>query len=220
MIQWNNKLIRINGGLCEYHEPPAPPFVQYNYTTFKPRSGYTRLYWDPAGGTFKYFDNSYSRDLTAGTSFQTNGGSGDWPNLTNLDSTHLYEFVWADEDIRSSWPSGSTSASYGNDDWDDEYPTNVFGELYSLDFLWGYSTNSWFKYVTIIPQDARNIHRGEYLVNCEEMFKNAPITNSIEAFIIAMRSACPNIEYTSGCFEGCTTAPDYSYCLTNYPEWF
>lgn len=25
MIQWNNKLIRINGGLCEYHEPPAPP---------------------------------------------------------------------------------------------------------------------------------------------------------------------------------------------------
>lgn len=25
MIQWNNKLIRINGGLCEYHEPPASP---------------------------------------------------------------------------------------------------------------------------------------------------------------------------------------------------
>lgn len=25
MIQWNNKLIRINGGLCEYHEPPSPP---------------------------------------------------------------------------------------------------------------------------------------------------------------------------------------------------
>ena len=24
MIQWNNKLIRINGGLCEYHEPPPP----------------------------------------------------------------------------------------------------------------------------------------------------------------------------------------------------
>lgn len=24
MIQWNNKLIRINGGLCEYHEPQTP----------------------------------------------------------------------------------------------------------------------------------------------------------------------------------------------------
>ena len=220
MIQWNNKLIRINGGLCEYHEPPAPPFVQYNYTTFKPRSGSTRLYWDPAGGTFKHFDNSYSRDLTAGTSFQTNGGSGDWPNLTNLDSTHLYEFVWSDEDIRNSWPSGNTSASYGDDKWDSTYPTNVFDEIYSLDFLWARNINSWFKYVTIIPQDARNIHRGEYLANCENMFKNAPITNSIEAFILAMRSACPNLNVTSGCFQGCTTAPDYSYCLTNYPEWF
>lgn len=29
MIQWNNKLIRINGGLCEYHEPPAPPAPSY-----------------------------------------------------------------------------------------------------------------------------------------------------------------------------------------------
>ena len=26
MIQWNNKLIRINGGLCEYHEPPPPSY--------------------------------------------------------------------------------------------------------------------------------------------------------------------------------------------------
>lgn len=222
MIQWNNKLIRINGGLCEYHEPPAPPFVQYNHTTFKPRSGYTELYWDPAGGTVKYFDNSYSRDLTAGTSFQTNGGSGDWPDLRNLDSTHLYEFVWSDEDIRRSWSSGSTSASYGNAEWDNTDPTNVFGELYSLDFLWTSASrfDSYFKYVTIIPQDARNIHRGEYLTNCSGLFRNAPITNSIEAFILAMRSACPNLQATDMCFQGCTTAPDYSYCLTNYPEWF
>lgn len=220
MIQWNNKLIRINGGLCEYHEPPVPPVTLYNYTTFKPRSGYTTLYWDPAGGTFKYFDNSYSRDLTTGTSFPTNDGSGDWPNLSNLNSTHLYEFVWADEDIRSSWPDGSTDASYGTDDYDSTSPTNVFGELYSIDFLWANYAGSWFKYVTLIPQDARNIHRGDYLTNCANLFKNAPITNSIEAFILAMRSACPNLNFTYGCFEGCTTAPDYSYCLTNYPEWF
>lgn len=219
MIQWNNKLIRINGGLCEYHEPPVPPITLYNYTTFKPRSGYTQLYWDPASGVYKYFDNSYSRDLTAGTSFPTNSGSGDWPDLTNLDSTHLYEFVWSDVDLRSSWPSGSTSASYGNS-LDNKYPTNVFGELYSLDFLWASNANSQFRYVTVIPQDARNIHRGEYLTNCQNMFNNAPITNSIEAFILAMQQACPNLTTTTGCFQGCTTAPDYSYCLTTYPGWF
>lgn len=203
--------------------PPGPepePFVQYYHTTFKPRSGYTRLYWDPISGKVKYFDNSYSKDLTAGTQFQTNGGSGDWPNLTNLDSTHLYEFVWSDQDIRRSWASGATTATYGNNTSSSQYPSMVFGELYSLDLLWMNTNSSLFPNVTLIPQDYRNIWRGDYFTNCSYMFQNAPITNSIEKFILAMQQACPNLTTTTGCFSGCTTAPDYNYCLTIYPNWF
>lgn len=224
MLRFNNKLVRVNGNIADVgYVPPGPepePFIQYYYTTFKPtNSGYTRLYWDPASGVPKYFNNSYSKDLTAGTQFQTNGGSGDWPNLTNLDSTHLYEFVWSDQDIRSSWSSGATTASYSNGS-NSQYPSMVFGELYSLDLLWMNTNTSRFPNVTLIPQDYRNIWRSDYFTDCSYMFQNAPITNSIEKFILAMQQACPNLTTTTGCFSGCTTAPDYNYCLTTYPNWF
>lgn len=222
--------VTINGrpiGIFEGYVPPGPgpgpepePFVQYYHTTFKPRSGYTRLYWDPISGKVKYFNNSYSKDLTAGTQFQTNNGSGDWPDLRNLDSTHLYEFVWSDEDMRRTWSSGATTASYDYSTSDSKYPSMVFGELYSLDLLWTNTNTSRFPNVTLIPQDYRNIWRGDYFTNCSYMFLNAPITNSIEKFILAMQQACPNLATTTGCFSGCTTAPDYNYCLTTYPNWF
>lgn len=214
--------LTINGrpiGLFDTTPAPPEPFIQYYHTTFKPTSGSTRLYWDPASGTYKYFSNSQSKDLTAGTQFATNGGSGDWPNLSSLVSSHIYEFVWSDADVNSTWYNKPTSATYGNSS-DTQYPSMVFGELYSLDLLWSNNSNNRFPNVTLIPQDYRNIWRGDYFTNCSYMFQNAPITNSLEKFILAMQTACPNLTTTTGCFSGCTTAPDYNYCMITYPNWF
>lgn len=222
--------VTINGrpiGLFVDDVPPGPepePFVQYNYTTFKARINGT-LYWDPIGGTYKYFNNSTSKDLTTGTNMATNGGSGDWPNLS-VTQDHLYELVWSDTDLISTFntiSSGNDSSYY---DSGSTTPNNIFGELYSIDFWYGtrstysYSSSPVFGNVTIIPQDYRNLHNGQFITNCSNMFKNAPITNSIEKFILAMQQACPNLTTTTGCFSGCTTAPDYNYCLTTYPNWF
>ena len=221
--------VTINGrpiGLFVDEVPPGPepePFVQYNYTTFKARINGT-LYWDPIGGTYKYFNNSTSKDLTTGTNMATNGGSGDWPNLS-VTQDHLYELVWSETDLISTFytiSSGNDSSYYKSGSTS---PNNIFGELYSIDFWYGTrstynSSNPVFGNVTIIPQDYRNLHNGQFITNCSNMFKNAPITNSIEKFILAMQQACPNLTTTTGCFSGCTTAPDYNYCLTTYPNWF
>lgn len=223
MLRFNNKLVRVNGGLAEYQAPEPEPFVQYNYTTFKARTSGT-LHWDPIDGTYKYFDNSTSKDLTTGTNMATNGGSGDWPNLS-VTQDHLYELVWSDTDLISTFggiSSGNNSSYYNSGT---QSPNNIFGELYSIDFWYGtqstYNSSSpVFDNVTIIPQDYRNLHNGQFITNCSNMFKNAPITNSIEKFILAMQQACPNLTTTTGCFSGCTSASDYNYCLTTYPGWF
>ena len=226
MLRFNNGLIRVNGNLATVgYVPPEPPepFVQYNYTTFKARTTGT-LYWDPASGTYKYFNNSTSKDLTTGTNMATNGGSGDWPNLS-VTQDHIYELVWSEADLISTFggiSSGNNSTYYYYSD--SQAPNNIFGELYSIDFWYGTQSTSSnspvFDNVTIIPQDYRNLHNGQFITNCSNMFKNAPITNSIEKFIIAMQTACPNLTTTTGCFSGCTTAPDYNYCLSTYPGWF
>ena len=174
MIRFNNKLLRVNNKLAgEIVIPPAPPFVQYNYTTFKARTSGI-LYWDPIGGTYKYFDNSTSKDLTTGTNMATNGGSGDWPNLS-VTQDHLYELVWSLTDLQSTFSNlnGNNSRYY---DSGSQSPNNIFGELYSIDFWYGKQTtytsssNSVFGNVTIIPQDYRNLHNGEYLQNCSYKF--------------------------------------------------
>lgn len=220
--------VTINGrpiGLFVDEVPPGPepePFVQYNYTTFKARITGT-LYWDPIGGTFKYFNNSTSKDLTTGTNMATNGGSGDWPNLS-VTQDHLYELVWSLTDLQSTFSTlNSNNSSYYYSG--SQSPNNIFGELYSIDFWYGKQStynysNPVFGNVTIIPQDYRNLHNGQFITNCSNMFKNAPITNSIEKFILAMQQACPNLTTTTGCFSGCTSASDYNYCLTTYPNWF
>lgn len=223
MLRWNGKLLQLNGGLVNYTvppTPPGPPFVQYNYTTFK-SGGYGNISWDPIGGTYKYFDNSYSTDLTTGISFQTNGGSGDWPNF-DVSQGNIYEFVWSEQDLQSTFNNGLAGNSSTYESGSNYGTIGYFAtELYSIDFLHGSGPCRYsFPNVTIIPQDYRNIHNGESLTRCDNMFNGAPITNSIEAFILAMQQACPNLIYTSGCFAGCTTAPDYNYCLATYPNWF
>ena len=215
--------LTINGRPIGLFDTSPDPFVQYNYTTFKARTTGT-LYWDPIDGTYKYFGNSTSKDLTTGTSMATNGGSGDWPKLS-VTQDHIYELVWSTTDLTSTFgsiSSGNNSSYYYSDT---QSPNVIFGELYSIDFWYGTqstynSSNPVFGNVTIIPQDYRNLHNGQFITNCSNMFKNAPITNSIEKFILAMQQACPNLTTTTGCFSGCTTAPDYNYCMTTYPNWF
>lgn len=217
MLRLNNKLIRINGGLARYIEPPPPPIPDYLYFSFKMNED-KDINFDPIGGVFKYWDNSYSKDLTTGTTFQTNGGDGDWPNFY-ASQDHAYQFVWNETDLAHTFESGGL---YGNNSkWDSEF-MGCISEIYSLDF---WHSNNWndnqsFYNCTVIPQSASLIFRGESLTSCANLFTNAPITNSIEAFILAMRTACPNLNSTSGCFANCTTAPDYNYCLTTYPDWF
>lgn len=224
MLRINNQIVRVFGNIVNNvgGDIPPEPFVQYNYTTFKARTSGT-LYWDPSRGTYKYFSNSTSKDLTTGTNMATNGGSGDWPNLS-VTQDHLYELVWSATDLASTFgsiSSGNSSKYYYSGS---QSPNNIFGELYSIDFWYATGSTSSsspvFGNVTIIPQDYRNLHNGQFVTNCSNMFKNAPITNSIEKFILAMQQACPNLTTTTGCFSGCTTASDYNYCLTTYPNWF
>lgn len=216
MLSFNNKLISIGGKLVnDYKEPPKPP---YEYFSFKARGNGT-INFDPIGGVFKYFDNSISKDLTTGTEFPTNGGSGDWPNFSYTDG-HEYQFVWSEQDLQSTFGGDL----YGNNaGWEDG--RGYIEAIYSLDF---WHASDWFKmnsygpfsYCSLLPQSANLIFRGESLTSCADAFRGAPIENSIEAFILAMQQACPNLTTTSGCFANCTTAPDYNYCLTTYPNWF
>lgn len=216
MLSFNNKLISIGHKLAEWHEPPAPPVPDYEYFSFKAGSS-TNFYFDPIGGVYKYWDNSTSTDLTTGTTFPSNGGSGDWPNF-EVTQDHVYQFVWSETDLQDTFGNGL----YGNNSGWDDSNRSTFVEIYSLDF---WHASNWNKSMSfsscrIIPQSANLIYRSESLTSCNNMFKNAPIQNSIEAFILAMQQACPNLTTTTGCFNGCTSAPDYNYWVSTYPNWF
>ena len=220
ILSINNKLVSINGGLTNYNVPPPPPIPDYEYFSFKVSSTAT-VYFDPIGGVYKYWDNSVSTDLTTGETFPSNGGSGDWPNFS-VTQDHIYSFVWSEEDLESTF---EWVGLYGNGaGWEDSSSKGYISEIYSLDFwhssYWAKADGTSFSNCSIIPQSSNLIFRGESLTSCANMFKNAPIQNSIEAFILAMQTACPNLSDTSGCFSGCTTAPDYNYCLETYPGWF
>lgn len=215
-LSFNGRYLKFNGqpGFIEYEVEEL-----YDYMTFKAGSGSYSITADPVYWTPKVWTSSYLYDLTAGTQASLKASSGD-AFYMSYGNSHVYRAEWTDSDINSTKNNSQQywnqfSIFYGGEKF------NGIVELYSIDFwhkpLWN---NTGFPDVTIIPQDARNIHRGAELTNCSNLFKNAPITNSIEKFILAMQTACPNLTTTSGCFAGCTTAPDYAYCLTNYPNWF
>lgn len=224
IISYNNKILGRNNLIVGYDG--STPFIQYNHTTFKARINGT-LYWDPIGGTKKYFDTSVSKDLTTGTDITTADPTAtytDWPCIT-VTQDHVYELVWSLEDLQRTFGNslngnGSLYANSGTNS-----PNNIFGELYSIDFWYqsGYnyrSSTPAFSNVTVIPQDSRNIHNAQYLTTCSNLFKNAPLTCNIIPFIEALTAAAPNLTTTSGCFNGCTTAPDYAAALAQYPNWF
>ena len=75
MIQWNNKLIRINGGLCEYHEPPAPSYTILD-TIIEPN--YSQYCWViPIDILINCQVNNLVLDMTA---YTTETGTGGWDN--------------------------------------------------------------------------------------------------------------------------------------------
>ena len=216
VLKYNGSILKVNHGASTLG---YSGFVPYDYMTFKAGSGSYSIIADPVNWTPKVWTNSYLYDLTSGTQASLSASGSD-AFYMSYGNSHVYRAEWTEADINST---KNNSQQYWN-----QYPIfygsekfNGIVELYSIDFwhkpLWN---NTGFPDVTIIPQDARNIHRGAELTDCSNLFKNAPITNSIEKFILAMQTACPNLTTTSGCFAGCTTAPDYAYCLSNYPNWF
>lgn len=221
MFTKNGNILKVNGNWLNPHVEPEPVVI-YDYLTFK--SVNTASYaFDQAPGCSKVYTNSYMKNLDDNTtSSLSNNNYGD-AMYWSLSQGNTYMCYWADEDI-------VTTKNYNISFWNDAAVANnvsyslgaiSIGELYSMDFWHKPKWSKWNMYnCTIIPQDYRNIHRGDELIDCSNLFKNAPITNSIEKFILAMQIACPNLTTTTGCFSGCTTAPDYSYCLTTYPGWF
>ena len=205
-------------------EPPTPAYPIYQGWAFKAaktESPFGRVDLAPVTGkTVSDPPISYSHDVTADTTAKLNK-SMDWINFDIVEG-HIYEAVWGLSDLQATFGSSSNKA-LPVDAWGDSSynPTPVFYELYAIDFLTLSRTNGGsMSWVTVIPQIADNIHNSSRLTYCSNLFKNAPITNSIENFILAMQQACPNLTTTTGCFSGCTTAPDYNYCLTTYPSWF
>lgn len=77
------------------------------------------------------------------------------------------------------------------------------------------------KNIVEIPQSPENLHNGENLSSFSGFFaNNRSLTSNLIPFITAMYAACPNLQYTSACFSGCTAAADYAQALEQYPGWF
>ena len=129
-------------------------------------------------------------------------------------SAGVYSLIW------NNWSSYSSKSLgiQGNNS------TAALTSIKSLDF---WNKTSWTintfnnKNIMELPQVAENIHNGEYLTNCSNMFKdNTKITGEIIPFITAMKAACPNLTTTTQCLNGCTGAADYAQATALYPEWF
>lgn len=216
-LQYNGRTLTYpgwNGYLAyEYVEPPKV----YEYMTFKCAQSYNGSF-DVAYYCEKYYTDSYMKNLDNNTTASMDGRDS---MLWNVTAGTTYMCYWAESDITRT--KNYSPSNFNN--YPIVYQGNggaaAIGELYSMDFWHKPKWTNWNMYnCTKIPQMAANIHRGAELTNCSNLFKNAPITNSIEKFILAMQEACPNLSTKNGCFAGCTTAPDYEYCRTKYPSWF
>lgn len=171
---------------------------------------------DPAPGT--------SKQLTA-TYVQVEGGEWSGVYTSNpvglsdclglyAPSAGVYSLIW------NNWSSYS-SVGLGTQS---DRTTATLTAIYSLDF---WNKTNWNidtfrnKNIMELPQVAENIHNGDYLTNCSNMFNgNTKITGEVIPFITAMKAACPNLTGTSQCLYGCTGASDYTQATAQYPEWF
>lgn len=215
MIKFNGRQILKNGRGLDYAEPPAPT---YRYLTFK--AHITGDYsFDPAFGFAKVYTNSYIKDLTTGTTSPLKDSSGDKMRW-NITADHIYEVYWAPEDI-------AATKAYNPNYWNTVYPYfpnyNVFKELYAIDcwtmyeYFSGVSTV--VRYCEGIPQDGSLITNAENITwsGLQACFMNSQIKNNLEPFILKFNSLATS---RGAVFMGQTSAPDYSYCQSTYPNWF
>lgn len=212
MIKFNGRQILKNGRGLDYTEPPAPA---YRYLTFK-AYGTGDYSFDPAPGLAKVYTNSYIKDLTTGTTSPLKAANSDdmrW----NVQADHVYEVYWAPEDI-------AATKAYRPDRWNTVYPyfpNNVFKELYAIDCwtMYDYFYGGSRVYCEGIPQDGSLITNAENITwsGLQGSFINSRIKNSLEPFILKFNSLATSRGYV---FIGQTSAPDYSYCQSTYPNWF
>lgn len=136
---------------------------------------------------------------------------------------------------RSVWKTYSAKTACGNQSYGTSITTNpnLKISLLSIDFALKYRLYSAAASFTAdkgsakwmhtrlydVPQASYNIHNYDNLTSVSGLFSGAPITGSIEPFILSMNALKPDI-ITTACFRGCTSAADYSHCLTAYPSWF
>ena len=214
MIKFNGRQILKNGWGINYTEPPAP---EYRYLTFK---AYITgdCQFDPASGFAKVYTNSYIKDLTTGTTSPLKTTSGDFMRW-NVTADHVYEVYWAPEDI-------AATKAYKPDRWSltrPAFPNYIFKELYAIDCwtMYDYFMNMSMaaRYCEGIPQDGTLITNAENITwsGLQGCFMNSQIKNNLEPFILKFNSLATSPGYV---FMGQTSAPDYSYCLTTYPNWF
>ena len=190
-------------------------FIQYSGFTYGVSGSYGQTI-DPAPGIPK--------NLTA-TYIQVEGG--EWSGVYTRNpvglsdclglyapSAGVYSLIW------NNW----SSYSYNGLGTQSDGTTASITAIYSLDF---WNKTNWNidtfrnKNITELPQVAENIHNGEYLTNCSNMFNgNTKISGEVIPFITAMKAACPNLTTTNGCLNGCTGASDYAQAIAQYPEWF
>lgn len=227
-----NHVYTINGRPCGFNvsdpttfkaavyksEQPAPTI--YDYLTFKAGSTVDTT-WDPAFNCAKTYVNSYQEDLNTSVQTSIKATSGDSMRI-NIVAGNTYMLYWSEDDITSTKNYDPSSwAKYAVAGFWEYVTASYISEIYSLDFWHKPKWNSInFNSVTTIPQIAANLHRADALTNISDLFKNAPLTCNIIPFIEALISVAPNLTTTSGCFSGCTTAPDYAAALAQYPGWF
>ena len=214
MIKFNGRQILKNGWGINYTEPPTPT---YRYLTFKAYS--TGDYsFDPASGLAKVYTNSYIKDLTTGTTSALKATSGDKMRW-NVQADHVYEVYWAPEDV-------AATKAYRPNMWSTiapSFPNYIFKELYAIDCwtMYDYFRNMSIatRYCEGIPQDGSLITNAENITwsGLQGSFMQAQIKNNLEPFILKFNSLATS---RGSVFMGQTSAPDYSYCQSTYPNWF
>lgn len=213
MLKFGDTYLKFGGSyLTDWKVCTSPIYSGLTYGT----SGLYKQTVDPAPGTVK--------NLTA-TYIQVEGGN--WSGVYTKNpvglsdclglyapSAGVYSLIW------DNW---STYSSEGLSTQSNTI-TETLTSIKSLDF---WNKTSWTidifrsKNIMELPQIAENIHHGDYLTSCSEMFyNNTKISGEVIPFITAMKAACPNLTRTNYCLYGCTGASDYTQATSLYPEWF